>query len=151
MKNLSFKYLIGLILYTPLILSYGLEVKSSPLDCRNKMIFDSVSNSYKEYIYCREANELDDLFQSIFYKNSYSHEESQLIKNQFNDFLGVKNLFDKKKRKPGFPDQRIARDSMVLWRTYNAKINDKFKTITKYSKDIPNGYDSSLNKWIKKN
>ena len=146
MKNLTFKYLIGLILFTPLTLIFGLEVKSSPLNCRNKTVYDSVSNSYKEYIYCSEANELDNLFQDIFYKNSYSHEESQLIKNQFNDFLGVKNLFDKKKKKAGFPDQRIARDSMILWRTYNAKMNDKFKTITKYSSDIPNGYDSSLNK-----
>ena len=145
MKNLSCKYLIGLILYSPLTLILGLELKSSPLDCRNKTIFDSVNNSYKEYIYCEEANELDNLFQDVFYKNSYSHEESQLIKNQLNDLLGVKNLFDKKKRKAGFPDQRIARDSIILWRTFNAKMNNKFNTITKYSSDIPNGYDTSLN------
>ncbi len=146
MKNLSFKYLIGFSIYTTSLLIFGLAVKSSPLDCRNQTLFDSVSNSYKEYIFCREANDLDDLFQNIFYKNSYSHEESQLIKNQFNDFLGVKNLFDKKKRKAGFPDQRIARDSKILWRTYNAKMNEEFKTITKFSSDIPNGYDASLNR-----
>ncbi len=144
MQNLSCKYLIGLILYLPLTLILGLELKSSPLDCRNKTIFDSVNNSYKEYIYCADSNELDNLFQDVFYKNSYSHEESQLIKNQLHDFLGVKNLFDKKKRKAGFPDQRIARDSIILWRTYNAEMNNKFNTITKYSSDIPNGYDTSL-------
>ena len=144
MKNLSYKYLIGLILYFPLMITSGIELKSSPLDCRNKTIFDSVNNSYKEYIYCEEANESDNLFQDVFYKNSYTHEESQLIKNQINDLLGVKNLFDKKKRKAGFPDQRIARDSIILWRTFNAKMNNDFNTITKYSSDIPNGYDTSL-------
>ena len=144
MKDLSYKYLIGLILYSPLTLILGLDLKSSPLDCRNKTIFDSVNNSYKEYIYCEEANELDNLFQDVFYKNSYSHEESQLIKNQLNDFLGVKNLFSKKKRKAGFPDQRITRDSIILWQTFNSKMNNKFNTITKYSTDISNGYDTSL-------
>ena len=144
MIKLPYRYLIALILFFPVSLIFGTELKSSPLQCRNKTVFDSIKNQYKEYIYCKEANELDDLFQNIFYKNSYSHEESQLIKNQLNDFLGVKNLFDKKKRKTGFPEQRIARDSMILWKTYNEKMNNKFKTITKYSQDIPNGYDSSL-------
>lgn len=118
---------------------------SSPLNCESEIILDSMNNPSKEIIICEESKSIDSVFNKVVYKNSYTQEESQLVSNQIEDFLGTKNLFkDKKKVIYGYPEQRISRDSKLLWKTYEYFINKQFNTFSKNTSDIFNGYDSSL-------
>ena len=118
---------------------------SSPLNCESEIILDSNNNPSKEIILCEESKSIDSVFNKVVYKNSYTQEESQLVSNQIEDFLGTKNLFkDKKQVIYGYPEQRISRDSKLLWKTYNYYINKQFNTFSKNTSDIFNGYDSSL-------
>ena len=121
------------------------KVMSSPLNCESEIILDSNNNPSKEIIICEESKSIDSVFNKVVYKNSYTQEESQLVPNQIEDFLGTKNLFkDKKQVIYGYPEQRISRDSKLLWKTYNYYINKQFNTFSKNTSDIFNGYDSSL-------
>ena len=121
------------------------KVISSPLNCESEIILDSNNNPSKEIILCKESKSIDSVFNKVVYKNSYTQEESQLVSNQIEDFLGTKNLFkDKKQVIYGYPEQRISRDSKLLWKTYDYYINKQFNTFSKNTSDIFNGYDSSL-------
>ena len=121
------------------------KVISSPLNCESEIILDSNNNPSKEIILCEESKSIDSVFNKVVYKNSYTQEESQLVSNQIEDFLGTKNLFkDKKQVIYGYPEQRISRDSKLLWKTYDYYINKQFNTFSKNTSDIFNGYDSSL-------
>ena len=121
------------------------KVISSPLNCESEIILDSNNNPSKEIIICEESKSIDSVFNKVVYKNSYTQEESQLVLNQIEDFLGTKNLFnDKKQVIYGYPEQRISRDSKLLWQTYDYYINKQFNTFSKNTSDIFNGYDSSL-------
>ena len=121
------------------------KVISSPLNCESEIILDSNNNPSKEIIICEESKSIDSVFNNVVYKNSYTQEESQLVPNQIEDFLGTKNLFkDKKQVIYGYPEQRISRDSKLLWKTYEYFINKQFNTFSKNTSDIFNGYDSSL-------
>ena len=118
---------------------------SSPLNCESEIIFDSMNNPSKEMIICEESKSIDSVFNKVVYKNSYTQEESQLVSNQIEDFLGTKNLFkDKKQVIYGYPEQRISRDSKLLWKTYDYYMNKQFNTFSKNTSDLFNGYDSSL-------
>ena len=99
-------------------------------------------------IICEESKSIDSVFNKFVYKNSFTHEESQLVLNQIEDFLGTKNLFKDKKIIYGYPEQRISRDSVLLWKTYYYYLNKQFNTFSKNTSDIFNGYDSSLMQWI---
>ena len=117
---------------------------SSPLNCESEIIFDSRNNPSKEMIICEESKSIDSVFNKFVYKNSFTQEESQLVSNQIEDFLGTKNLFKDKKIIYGYPEQRISRDSALLWKTYDYYLNKQFNTFSKNTSDIFNGYDSSL-------
>ena len=117
---------------------------SSPLNCESEIIFDSRNNPSKEMIICEESKSIDSVFNKFVYKNSFTQEESQLVSNQIEDFLGTKNLFKDKKIIYGYPEQRISRDSVLLWKTYDYYLNKQFNTFSKNTSDIFNGYDSSL-------
>ena len=103
-----------------------------------------MNNPSKEIIICEESKTLDSVFNDVVYKNSYTQEESQLIQNQIEDLLGTKNLFKDKKVVFGYPDQRIIRDSQLLWQTFNYYLNKQLNPFSKNTSDIFNGYDSSL-------
>ena len=121
-----------------------LKVISSPLKCESDIILDSMNNPSKEIINCEESKTLDSIFNKVVYKNSYTQEESQLVPNQIEDLLGTKNLFKDKKVIFGYPEQRISKDSSLLWNTFNYYLNRQFNTFSKNTSDIFNGYDSSL-------
>ena len=123
---------------------FSLPAFTSPLTC-DTLNSDSIQQSEFQQTNCRESTSLDEHFQDIFYTHAYTIPESNSIRNQLNDFLGVKNLFNRKiKNEPGFPDQRIQRDSALLWETYNDLVKLQYSPISKYTDDIPNGYNSSL-------
>lgn len=145
MKSFSRAFL-PITLFNIFFLNFSnFKAMSSPLNCESEIIFDSMNNPSKEMIICEESKSIDSIFNKVVYKNSYRHEESQLVPNQIEDFLGTKNLFNKdKKIIYGYPEQRISRDSEILWKTFNYYLNKQFNTFSKNSSDIFNGYDSSL-------
>ena len=140
------KVFLPVTLFNIAFLSFSdFKVISSPLNCESEIILDSNNNPSKEIILCKESKSIDSVFNKVVYKNSYTQEESQLVSNQIEDFLGTKNLFkDKKQVIYGYPEQRISRDSKLLWKTYDYYINKQFNTFSKNTSDIFNGYDSSL-------
>ncbi len=140
------KVFLPVTLFNIAFLSFSdFKVISSPLNCESEIILDSNNNPSKEIILCEESKSIDSVFNKVVYKNSYTQEESQLVSNQIEDFLGTKNLFkDKKQVIYGYPEQRISRDSKLLWKTYDYYINKQFNTFSKNTSDIFNGYDSSL-------
>ena len=144
--NRFYKVFLPVSLFNIAFLNFSdFKVISSPLNCESEIILDSNNNPSKEIIICEESKSIDSVFNKVVYKNSYTQEESQLVLNQIEDFLGTKNLFnDKKQVIYGYPEQRISRDSKLLWKTYDYYINKQFNTFSKNTSDIFNGYDSSL-------
>mgnify|MGYP000654278254 CR=1 FL=1 len=116
----------------------------SQLVCNSEVKFDKLDNSYKKYTYCEESNSVEDAFLQAFYKNSYNQVESQKITSQLDDFLGAKYLFSKRKKIFGFPENRIVKDSEVVWETYNTFLNKQLIPISKNSNDIYNGFNASI-------
>jgi len=116
----------------------------SQLVCTSQVKFDSLDKKYKKYTYCEDSNSIENVFDQALYKNSYSQVQSQKISSQLDDFFGSKYLFSKKKSISGFPENRIVKDSEVVWETYNIFLDKQLIPISKNSNDIYNGFNSSL-------
>ena len=116
----------------------------SQLVCNSEVKFDRLDKQYKKYTYCEESNSIGDAFEQALYNNSYSQVQSQKISSQLDDFLGYKYLFSKKKRISGFPENRIVRDSELVWETYNTFLDKQLTPISKNTKDIYNGFNASI-------
>ena len=117
---------------------------NSQLVCSSEVKFNSLDKKYKKYIYCEESKSVEDAFEQGLYKNSYSQVQSQKLTSQLDDFFGSKYLFSKKKSISGFPENRIVKDSEVVWETYNIFLDKQLIPISKNSNDIYNGFNSSL-------
>ena len=116
----------------------------SQLICNSEVKFDKLDKKYKKYTFCEESNSIEDAFNQALYKNSHNQVQSQKISSQLDDFFGVKYLFTKEKTTSGFPENRIVRDSELVWETYNIFLNKQLNPITKNTNDIYNGFNSSL-------
>ena len=116
----------------------------SQLICNSEVKFDKLDKKYKKYTFCEESNSIEDAFNQALYKNSHNQVQSQKISSQLDDFFGVKYLFSKEKTTSGFPENRIVRDSELVWETYNIFLNKQLNPITKNTNDIYNGFNSSL-------
>ena len=116
----------------------------SQLICNREIKFDKLDKQYKKYIYCEESNSIEDAFNQALYKNSHNQVQSQKISSQIDDFFGAKYLFSEEKRALGFPENRIVRDSELVWETYNVFLDKQLNPITKNTNDIYNGFNSSL-------
>ena len=116
----------------------------SQLICNSEVKFDKLDKKYKKYTFCEESNSVEDAFNQALYKNSHNQVQSQKISSQLDDFFGVKYLFSKEKTTSGFPENRIVRDSELVWETYNIFLNKQLNPITKNTNDIYNGFNSSL-------
>ena len=116
----------------------------SQLVCNSEVKFDSLDKKYKKYTYCEESNSIEDAFEQALYKNSYSQVQSQKISSQLDDFFGSKYLFSKKKSISGFPENRIVRDSEMVWETYKIFLDKQLNPISKNTNDIYNGFNSSI-------
>ena len=116
----------------------------SQLICNSEVKFDNLDKQYKKYTFCEESKSIEDAFNQALYKNSHNQVQSQKISSQLDDFFGAKYLFSEEKRTLGFPENRIVRDSEVVWETYSIFLEKQLNPITKNTNDIYNGYDSSL-------
>ena len=116
----------------------------SQLICNSEVKFDKLDKKYKKYTFCEESNSIEDAFNQALYKNSHNQVQSQKISSQLDDFFGVKYLFNKEKTTSGFPENRIVRDSELVWETYNIFLDKQLNPITKNTNDIYNGFNSSL-------
>ena len=116
----------------------------SQLVCDSEIKFDNLDNKYKKFTICEESNSVEDAFEQALYKNSYKQVESQKISSQLDDFFGAKYWFSKKKKVFGFPENRIMKDSEVVWKTYNTFLDQQISPISKNSNDIYNGFNSSI-------
>ena len=116
----------------------------SQLICNSEIKFDKLDKQYKKYTFCEEANSIEDAFDQALYKNSHNQVQSQKISSQLDDFFGAKYLFNDEERTLGFPENRIVRDSEVVWETYNIFLEKQLNPITKNTNDIYNGFNSSL-------
>ena len=116
----------------------------SQLICNSEVKFDKLDKKYKKYTFCEESNSIEDAFNQALYKNSHNQVQSQKISSQLDDFFGVKYLFSKEKTTSGFPENRIVRDSELVWETYNIFLDKQLNPITKNTNDIYNGFNSSL-------
>ena len=116
----------------------------SQLICNSEVKFDKLDKKYKKYTFCEESNSIENAFNQALYKNSHNQVQSQKISSQLDDFFGVKYLFNKEKTTSGFPENRIVRDSELVWETYNIFLNKQLNPITKNTNDIYNGFNSSL-------
>ena len=116
----------------------------SQLICNSEVKFDKLDKKYKKYTFCEDSNSIEDAFNQALYKNSHNQVQSQKISSQLDDFFGVKYLFNKEKTTSGFPENRIVRDSELVWETYNIFLNKQLNPITKNTNDIYNGFNSSL-------
>ena len=114
------------------------------LVCNSEVKFDKLDKKYKKYTFCEESNSIEDAFNQALYKNSHNQVQSQKISSQLDDFFGVKYLFSKEKTTSGFPENRIVRDSELVWETYNIFLDKQLNPITKNTNDIYNGFNSSL-------
>ena len=116
----------------------------SQLVCNSEVKFDSLDKKYKKYTYCQESKSIEEAFEQALYKNSYNQVQSQKVSSQLDDFFGSKYLFNKKKSISGFPENRIVKDSEVVWETYNIFLDKQLNPISKNSNDIYNGFNSSI-------
>ena len=116
----------------------------SQLICNSEVKFDNLDKQYKKYTFCEESNSIEDAFDQALYKNSHNQVQSQKISSQLDDFFGAKYLFSEEKRTLGFPENRIVRDSELVWETYNIFLDKQLNPITKNTNDIYNGFNSSL-------
>ena len=116
----------------------------SQLICNSEVKLDRLDKQYKKYTYCEESNSIEDAFDQALYKNSYNQVQSQKISSQLDDFFGAKYLFSGKKSTIGFPENRIVRDSEVVWETYNIFLDKQLNPISKNTNDIYNGFNSSI-------
>ena len=116
----------------------------SQIICNSEVKFDKLDKKYKKYTFCEDSNSIEDAFNQALYKNSHNQVQSQKITSQLDDFFGVKYLFSKEKTTSGFPENRIVRDSELVWETYNIFLNKQLNPITKNTNDIYNGFNSSL-------
>ena len=114
------------------------------LVCNSEVKFDKLDKKYKKYTYCEESNSIEDAFNQALYKNSYTQVQSQKVPSQLDDFFGTRYLFSEKKGISGFPENRIAKDSEVVWETYNIFLDKQLNPISKNSFDIYNGFNSSI-------
>ena len=116
----------------------------SQLICNSEVKFDKLDKKYKKYTFCEDSNSIEDAFNQALYKNSHNQVQSQKISSQLDDFFGAKYLFSEEKRTLGFPENRIVRDSELVWETYNIFLDKQLNPITKNTNDIYNGFNSSL-------
>ena len=116
----------------------------SQLVCNSEVKYDSLEKQYKKYTYCRESSSVEDAFTQALNKNSYNQVQSQKITSQLDDFFGARYLFSKKKKIFGFPENRIVKDSEVVWETYNILLDKQISPISKNSGDIYSGFNSSI-------
>ena len=139
-KNFSLTFIINCVFLSFLIPNTAY----SQLICNSELRFDKLDKQYKKYTFCEEANSIEDAFDQALYKNSHNQVQSQKISSQLDDFFGAKYLFSDEKRTLGFPENRIVRDSEVVWETYNIFLEKQLNPITKNTNDIYNGFNSSL-------
>ncbi len=142
-KNKNYNFLCYVSILFSIVIP---KLLANPLICETKSKFDPLINKNVEFTFCKESNSVDKLFDQVIYHNSYNQVESQLISSQLDDLLGIKGLFSKNKGISGFPDQRIVRDSELVWEVYNKILNDQLKKVLKNTDDIFNGFDTSLGK-----
>ena len=116
----------------------------SQLICNSEVKFDKLDKKYKKYTFCEDSNSIEDAFNQALYKNSYNQVQSQKISSQLDDFFGAKYLFSEEKKNVGFPENRIVRDSELVWETYKIFLDKQLNSITKNTNDIYNGFNSSL-------
>ncbi len=116
----------------------------SQLICNSEVKLDRLDKQYKKYTYCEESNAIEDTFDQALYKNSYNQVQSQKISSQLDDFFGAKYLFSGKKSTIGFPENRIVKDSELVWQTYNILLDKQLNPISKNTNDIYNGFNSSI-------
>ena len=119
-----------------------LEAYANPLVCENTTTNDASSANVTE---CIESNSIHDHFESSYNKYSYTLQESTTVRNQINDILGVKNILHRrKKNQAGFPEHRMAKDSVDVWDSYKDLMQRQYNPVSKKTQDIPSGYNSSL-------
>ena len=97
---------------------------------RNKKFYFGKKNKY--------------LINRNFYKNGYNFEESLKPKNQILDLFGIS--FKSKDSFFSFPEQRIESDSFIFWKTYKKFLLDQLPQKPKLTRDINNGFNTSLNR-----
>ena len=106
------------------------------------------TNLQKEYFslnhnpknYFNEKNQ--DLIEKSFYANGYTFEESLKLKNQIFDLFGIS--FKNKNSIFGFPEQRIESDAFSFWDTYKDLMRNQIPKNPKITRDLDNGFDTSL-------
>ena len=82
------------------------------------------------------------LFENSFYKNGYSYQESMNNINQFFDFLGISL---KSKELPfSFPENRIEKDSFLLWKNYRKYFVKQLNYLPIITQDINNGFNTTM-------
>ena len=120
-------------------------------------IYDCESSTLKIYQKGFECSDTNSYFINSFYSN---HHDSILLeqldmegkdfykRSSFNpvvEWLGLylRNISGENHLVFGFPDQRMKKDSLSLWKAFNFELN---KTIEKprITNDLNNGYNSSI-------
>ena len=131
------------------ILSLGTGlVCSNLLDSVNAQSFNS--NVQKKYNYSKRYRKIyslgknKDQINKSFYKHGYTFEESLKPKNKFLDLFGISSK--SKHSFFSFPEQRIESDSFIFWKTYKNLLLDQIPKKPKFTKDINNGFNTSLNR-----
>ena len=141
MKNKYFS------IFSILLFLIGLEY-SKFLSTANAHSFNT--NIQKEYnssirnrkIYFGKNNK--NLINQSFYKHGYTFEESLKQKNQILDLFGISSK--SKHSFFSFPEQRIESDSFIFWKTYKKFLLDQLPKKNKLTRDLDNGFNSSLNR-----
>ena len=120
-------------------------------------IYDCESSTLKIYEDDFVCNDTNSYFLNSFYANhhdSLKMEELDIYgedfykRSSFNpvvEYLGIysKNVSGENKLVFGFPDQRIKKDALSLWKAFNYEFS---KTVNKprITEDLNNGYNSSI-------
>lgn len=82
------------------------------------------------------------LINRSFYKHGYTFEESLKPTNQILDLFGISSK--SKHSFFSFPEQRIESDSFIFWKTYKHFLLDQIPKNPKLTKDLDNGFNTSL-------
>ena len=139
MKN---KYLrIFFLLFFGLGLEYSNFLSNANANSKETNFQNEYNSSLQnKNIYFGKKNK--SLINQSFYKNGYTFEESLRAKNQILNLFGIssknKNSFF------SFPEQRIESDSFIFWKTYKHFLLDQIPKNPKLTKDLDNGFNTSL-------
>ena len=134
---------------TFLIFSFSIILESTRFVKSIKAIPHTM-NSIDEFIFPKQikdssiARDKNERLIQSFYRNGYTYEESLKTKNQFFDLFGFS--FKNKNKILGFPEQRIESDAFLFWKAYNILLEDQIDKNKKITKDLDNGFNTSLYK-----